>query len=480
MPLLLPEQGRRQEELAARLAVEPVRSPGESRPPVFPFSEEAELYRSGGGEVSQADLGLLVIVPLPVNGRKGPRRGPHEGNVAVGGRFEGHLRPGPEEGSPEAAGGDAHRKAPGEGVLGAETPPRRKGELRHRFGKGFPVPDGDGEGPGGLDGFLGLFPLLYGKTPYSPKFPGRPEPPDPEVLLQTAVGSVPQAEGRGDAPPAEKIAPAPADPPHVLHGNLPEKVVPRLAGQENESAPRFGALLRPFGRQLRRRLRRSRSHGDGNARLSQDRRPDVQGPFPGLLFPFGGNLQEGLVHGVDLHGRCKPPEGRHDPGRHFLVEPEIAGEHGGAVTFKKGPHPEEGLPHFHPEGLDLVGAGYDHPVVAGEHHHGTPLQIRAEEPFAGDEKIVAVAEGQQIGAGLQDGSRMTHVTTPQTLDESNLESRVASRSPLSVERTAFRPSVGGTARSTTRMEPGASADRRRKVEEGRGRSMSRRRPAALP
>ena len=49
-----------------------------------------------------------------------------------------------------------------------------------------------------------------------------------------------------------------------------------------------------------------------------------------------------------------------------------------------------------------------------------------------------------------------------------------------VDRTAFRPSDGGTARSTTSISPDGGALLIKKVDDGRGRSISSSRPAALP
>ncbi len=72
----------------------------------------------------------------------------------------------------------------------------------------------------------------------SPEFPRRPSP-GSLVLSRRSSGASRKAEGRGDARLRRKSLQRGRSPTH-LHGNLPEKIVPRL-GAEAKPPPSRGA-----------------------------------------------------------------------------------------------------------------------------------------------------------------------------------------------------------------------------------------------
>ena len=67
-------------------------------------------------------------------------------------------------------------------------------------------------------------------------------------------------------------------------------------------------------------------------------------------------------------------------------------------------------PHSNAHSLALITAGHDATIIVGQHDNRFPVQIRTEDPFARDEKIVAVHQCNHLTF------LMIYVTTPHILN----------------------------------------------------------------
>ena len=108
----------------------------------------------------------------------------------------------------------------------------------------------------------------------------------------------------------------------------------------------------------------------------------------------------------------------HDLARDEDVFPDVAGEHGDALSFEEGFYLEIRGSHGNPHRLHLVGAGYDAAVVGGEDHDGAFFEGGMEAPLAGHEKIVAVAQRHDPpgrSARIADTAIRNHDKNPQRI-----------------------------------------------------------------
>jgi hypothetical protein len=72
----------------------------------------------------------------------------------------------------------------------------------------------------------------------------------------------------------------------------------------------------------------------------------------------------------------------------------IGGKHSNIVSVDKGFMLEIGGPHADAKLFGLIGTGDYAAVIIGKHHHRSVIQVRAEEPFAGYIKVIAVYESE--------------------------------------------------------------------------------------
>ena len=66
--------------------------------------------------------------------------------------------------------------------------------------------------------------------------------------------------------------------------------------------------------------------------------------------------------------------------------------------------------HRDAHGLALIASGHDATVIVGQHDNRLSIQVRTEDPFARDEKIVAVHQCNHLTF------LMIYVTTPHILN----------------------------------------------------------------
>ena len=103
-----------------------------------------------------------------------------------------------------------------------------------------------------------------------------------------------------------------------------------------------------------------------------------------------GQIQEAFVNAVNLLPRAEIGKDAHDPVGHVGIQRVIAGTGDDAVALGQFLQLEPRRTHFHPQRLDLVGAGHATAVVVGQDHHGPSFQRRVEYSLAGDVEVVAV------------------------------------------------------------------------------------------
>ena len=106
----------------------------------------------------------------------------------------------------------------------------------------------------------------------------------------------------------------------------------------------------------------------------------------------------------------------HHPVREGAIERVVAGKHRHMVVIQQLTHLIERSPHLHPQGLALITARYDAPVVVAQHHHGTVVQFRVKHPFTRTIEIIAVSKAKELHYGsyfpLNIGAKRTVVFPP--------------------------------------------------------------------
>ena len=119
-----------------------------------------------------------------------------------------------------------------------------------------------------------------------------------------------------------------------------------------------------------------------------------------VLLGACSSVYYGAMEKVGVHKReimvdrvKKARDAQNEAKQQFLTAME---QFKGVVNFQGGDL-EERFGHGDAQGLGLVGPGDDAPVVAGQDDDRLSRQVGPEEPFAGDEEVVAVAEGKAHG-----------------------------------------------------------------------------------
>ena len=215
--------------------------------------------------------------------------------------------------------------------------------------------------------------------------------------------SVAQFQRRRDADGPHALGEPSGDAPEVGQLHAAQRLFLGLAGQQHaDAAGRGVALGRPV-RDLGQRLGRGDADRYGDPRPLQHCRPEEARV---RLEPVleAAEAEEGLVDRVDLQLAAEVRQDAHHPRRQVAVEGVVRATHHDAAAGVAVLHEVPGVAHDDPEGLGLVRAGDDAPVVVRQDHDRHAAQGGLEEPLAGGVEVVAVDERDRAGHRRQNGS----------------------------------------------------------------------------
>lgn len=85
--------------------------------------------------------------------------------------------------------------------------------------------------------------------------------------------------------------------------------------------------------------------------------------------------------------------------RHVAIQRKVGREGHKTSFILQMPDLMPGMAHAHPQGLGLVRSGNGAAVVVTQNDHGLMLEVRPENPFTADVKIVAIH--QRVHSDLQ-------------------------------------------------------------------------------
>ena len=111
-----------------------------------------------------------------------------------------------------------------------------------------------------------------------------------------------------------------------------------------------------------------------------------------LSFIHPPQVEERLVDGIYFRAGHHRTQGLLHPLRHIAVKHKIAGEDRHIVSPDHLAQLIKGLSHLDTQLLGLVGTGDDAAVIVGQDDHWAAVQPWVEDPFARDEKVVAIGQ----------------------------------------------------------------------------------------
>ena len=355
-------------------------------------------------EFRDHDAGLLVGKARPVELPAGRECGEQEGPV-VGRRLgEGEADAAAGLGGilPEAVrhreDGDFLR----EGMLPPELADGRFGEVRDLLRELGERADFVGERAGDADALLRLDQVLEFDAGLALQlFPGA-KAGEGEQMADGGFAQARVVPGRPDPHRVEFSHRAAPDAPDVGDGEAAEHLLDVFAPVQIAAAFEPGVLLAELGGDLREGLGR----GDADGNRDGGQAPAFRGNAPGegvevrALHP--AQVEEGFVDRVLLDRGREAAQNLLHAGGHIAIKGEIARKDADPVALDDVADLEKRVAHLDPERLGLVRSRHRAAVVVGEHDDGFPVEIGSEDPFAGNEKVVAVGQGVNRGAHIQD------------------------------------------------------------------------------
>ena len=360
--------------------------------------EKERLGRSVGCDVGENDACAFVGIRLP----QGAESAEH-----VGGEFGGDssrhgqgdgLRDGEHILLVEARGVGKERKRGADGVLAAQLLGAVGEILQQEPLDGMRVADGVRESACLGDRLL-LVAVGIDDTGCAVEFQPREQSWFVEQVLGKERGSVGEIECSGDTCGGEFGLRLGTEAPHIGDGEALERLDAFVFGINGADTVVGGVLLGVAGGDFGEGFGGGDAERDGYADALADMVCEL---FEVGLAPVGGevvDVEVGFVDGVLLERGGVLREEAHDAAGKVGVECEVGGESGNAVLRDERAYLIERHAHLNAERLGFVGARDDTAVVVGEDDDRSAFEVGVEEPLAGDEEIIAVAEGEHLSVG---------------------------------------------------------------------------------
>ena len=219
---------------------------------------------------------------------------------------------------------------------------------------------------------------------------------DTHALADPGFGAVVEIQGALDRVGIKHLRPAPPDAPDLADRDFVEHPPPGGLVVDTENAVcrwRFlGDVTGDLGQGL----------GPGDADRYRNAGPAFDGGADILTVSLqpaslkAGQVEECLVDGIKLDIGGKGLKGTHYAGRHVAVQWVVGGIDLNVVTADFAARLEQRFAHGDAERFGLVGAGNDAAVVVGQHDDRAALQVGREDPFTGNEKIVAIDQREDL------------------------------------------------------------------------------------